>query len=162
MNNKLFIVCPFSDMENFIRRKYGSDVFFVSAMGTIFDSHESSIHETIKQLLTHQKVTALYLVSDTSCRFLNNALNSICRYSSYPDSTIQKLLINNHAKWTQNKTKDNQQTLLAELILKHQAAGLQQHNLLSEGLEDKISVTGLITSKKNDNIIELQMPAILP
>ena len=76
MNNKLFLVCPFSCMENFISNKYGDDVFFITAMGTIFQYDETEYLETIKQFIDRENITEIFVVSDTSCRFINNALKN--------------------------------------------------------------------------------------
>ena len=56
MSNKLFLVCPFSSMENFIREKYGDNVFFMTAMAAILNFNSEEI-SAIKLFIEREKVS---------------------------------------------------------------------------------------------------------
>ena len=52
MNNKLFLVCPFSNMENFIRKKYGPNIFFMTSIAGIFQSKDENYVKAIRGILS--------------------------------------------------------------------------------------------------------------
>lgn len=156
MNNKLFLVCPFSCMENFIRKKYGDDVFFLTAMGNIFQFEESEYLETIKDFIERENIKEIFVVSDTSCRFLNSALKNETGYDSYSETVIQNLLRDNYALVMNEKTIEQQQIKLAELIVNYQASELKKSGCFQqEIILNKILIRELVTSKKTNQIIQL-------
>ena len=156
MNNKLFLVCPFSCLENFIREKYGKDVFFITAMGTIFQFEGEEYLESIKRFIDRENITAIFVVSDTSCRFINNALKNEIGFGSYSETVIQKLLKENYALVMNEKIIEQQQIKLAELIVNYQASELKKSECFQqEIILKKILIRELVTSKKTNQIIQL-------
>ena len=148
MNTKLFLVCPFSCMENFIREKYGDDVFFITAMGAVFQLNETEYLKSVKDFIERENITEIFVASDASCRFINNALKNELNYGMYSESVIQKLLKDNYALVMIEKTIDEQQIKLAELIVNHQATELKKpHCLQQQIIQNKIIIKELITSK---------------
>jgi hypothetical protein len=95
-------------MENFIRNKYGDDVFFITAMGTVFQLQETQYLKTIKDFIDRKEIIEIFIVSDTSCRFINNALRKELGYGSYSETVIQKLLKENYA-FVMNEKKIEEQ-----------------------------------------------------
>ena len=63
----------------------------------------------------------MFVVSDTSCRFINGAITNERSYDSNCEMVIQNLLKDNYAFVVNEKTIEEQQIKLAELIIKHQA-----------------------------------------
>ncbi|MEY4876295.1 MAG: hypothetical protein RL708_1444 [Bacteroidota bacterium] len=155
-NNKLFLVCPFSCMENFIRQKYGDDVFFITAMGTVFKLEEREYLETIKQFISRENITEIFVVSDTSCRFIKNVLKNEINSGSHSETVIQNLLRDNYALVMNEKTIEQQQIKLAQLIVNYQAEELKKTNCLQQQiLQNKILIRELVTSKNSNQIIQL-------
>ncbi|MDO8951384.1 MAG: hypothetical protein Q7U86_02105 [Draconibacterium sp.] len=156
MNNKLFFICPFSQLENFIREKYGDDVFFITAMGTIFQFDETEYLESIKDFINRENITEIFVVSDTSCRFINNALINENNTGSYSETVIKNLLKDNYAFVMKEKTIEQQQIKLAELIVNYQASELLKPECFQQQIiQNKILIKELITSKKTNQIIQL-------
>ncbi|HSW55077.1 MAG TPA: carbonic anhydrase [Ignavibacteriaceae bacterium] len=158
MKNKLFLLCPFSCMENFIRNKYGDDVFFITAIGTIFQFQETEYLESIKDFINRENITEIFVVSDTSCRFINNALTNENNTGGYSETVIKNLLKDNYAFVMKEKTVEQQQIKLAELIVNYQAAELKKPNCLQQQIiQNKILIRELVTSKKANQIIQLTL-----
>jgi carbonic anhydrase len=158
MKNKLFLVCPFSCMESFIRAKFGEDVFFITAMGTIFQLKETHYLESVKSFIARENIAEIFVVSDTSCRFINNALTNAKNSGSYSEKVIQKLLNDNYAHVMHEKTTEQQQLKLAELIVGYQSAEIKKSNIFQQQIIQKeIKIKGLITTQKTDQIIQLTL-----
>lgn len=160
MNNKLFLVCPFSSMENFIRQNYGDDVFYITAMAGIFQCNEKEWIEEIKYFISSENINEIFIVSDISCRFINAALNKEKTNGYYSERVIQKLVEDNYDLIMENKAIHEQQIKLAELIVKHQATELKNPNCLQQQIiQSNISIKELITSKAENKITELNFHA---
>ena len=159
MNNKLFLVCPFSLMEKFITTKYGKDVFFLTAMGAVFNFQDKKYLRAVKNFIVREKIEEITIVIDTSCRFINNALSNGLYYGSKSENTIRKLLKDQDATELNRKTVGEQQSRLAGLIISYQAHEMMKQETFQDIIIDnKISVKGLITTKEIDNIVELTFP----
>ena len=155
MNNKLLLVCPFSMMENFIRERYGDDVFFITAMAAVlhFDGEEIS---AIKKYIKKEKIQKIIIASDTSCRFINRALKNEKELGSYSETIINKIILQNRAALTKTNSEEEKQKIIANSIVKNQVQEICNPDLfLSEILKNKIAVMGIITTKSNNELTEL-------
>ena len=74
MNNKLFFICPFSQLEHFIREKYGDDVFFITTLDDVFQFEDANYAEVIRDFIKRENITDIFVVNDTSCRFIKSVL----------------------------------------------------------------------------------------
>jgi hypothetical protein len=87
--NKLFLVCPFCQMENFIVKHYG-EVFFLTVPAAIFNVGSEELG-VIKEFITRENIRGIYLVSETSCNFAKNVLDNT-NHSELPwETEIRKL-----------------------------------------------------------------------
>ena len=155
MNNKLFLVCPFSFMENFIRQKYGDDVFFMTAMATVMHFEREEI-SAIKLFIEREKVQEIIITSDTSCRFINGALKCEKEFGSYAETQIKNIVLENEDALAKTNSEEEKQKIIANSIVKNQAQEIRSSNLfLSEIFKSKIIIKGIITTKSNNEIIEL-------
>lgn len=127
-------------------------------MGTIFQFEETEYLESIKDFIDREKITEIFVVSDTSCRFINGAIKNERSYDSNCETVIQNLLKDNYALVMNEKTIDKQQLKLAELIVNYQAAELKKSNCLQQQIiQNKIVIRELVTSKKINQIIQLKL-----
>ncbi len=156
MRPKLFLVCPFSGIENFIRNRYGEDVFFLTSMGAVFQFQEKEYLQIVKEFIDRENIAEIFIVSDTSCRFINNALKHRLGYDSYSETVIQTLLKRNYTDVMKKESMAEQQIKLARLIINHQANEIMKHNLFEHQIiENKILIKGLITIKEINHVVEL-------
>ena len=156
MNNKLFLVCPFSCMENFIRQKFGDNVFFITAMAAVFQFNETEYLKSIKDLIEREEIQEIIIASDTSCRFINGVLNDEKEFGSYAETQIKNILLENVDGLTNSNRIADKQKIIAQFIIKNQAQELSKHYLFrSEILKNKIVVKGIVTTKSNNEIVEI-------
>jgi carbonic anhydrase len=157
MKNKLFLVCPFSNMENFIHLKYGEDVFFISAMATHAHFHDAKYLESVIDFISNQQIGEIYIVNDTSCRFLNAVLNGDSTADSTSEKSIQQLLVDNYAWIMQQRTRSEQLKILANLNIKKQTFEIRMNERFSSLiLQYNIGIKGLITTKSENEIVEIK------
>lgn len=156
MNNKIFLVCPFSQMENFIKAKFGEDVFFLAAMGGVFDFNDKKYLQAVKNFIVRENIEEIIFVSETSCRFINNALRHGLHCGSNSENVIRKLLVDEKAAGLNRKSVTEQQKRLAELIVEHQAGELMKSEIFRLLIvKNRILVKGLITTREIDKISEV-------
>lgn len=70
MNRILFIVCPFSSTEAFLRKAFGDGHCFLTVPGAIPDLEDPFTLETIRNLIVEKGVRSIRVVNDASCRFI--------------------------------------------------------------------------------------------
>lgn len=145
--NKLFLVCPFCQMENFIIKHYG-EVFFLTAPAAMFHFENGDL-QAIKEFITSEHIKDIYLTGDTSCNITKNVLD---------DKN------NSPLKWLQceieiQKLKSDNDSLhsLTEKMLKEQANSLCSKNFFGKEIEaGNISLHLLITDKQENRITEIE------
>ena len=141
-SNKLFFVCPFCQMEHFIRKKYGN-VFFVTAPAGIFSFNEEDFAREIKFFLLRQNITELYLVCDLECNFLNGALSGGTSFGLSCEQVIKSLV----------SSADNSFSL-AEKIIEYQVNRIKNVSGVTDVISSKkIKIYGMVTSKKKNSFV---------
>jgi hypothetical protein len=142
--NKLFLVCPFCQIENFIIKHYGK-AFFYTAPAAMFHFESDSL-QAIKEFITREDVREIYLVGETSCNFTNNVLDNKDLSGLQCETEIQKLI----------SIGDSPQSL-TEKMMKHQANRLRSKELFGKEIEaGNTSLHILITDKKENKIAEIE------
>lgn len=147
--NKLFIICPFSRMEPFLRHKYGDDVYFLTFTGAIIQYDEPEYLLDIKNLIQRERIRTIYVVNDISCRFINGIINKNKLFGLYAEEVIEDLYIEHYRTEFKGQSVSTQQLKLAELNIKNQVDELLNSCLLGPYLsKHSIEIKGLITSKE--------------
>ena len=157
MNNKLFLVCPFSCMEIFIRKYFGDDVFFITAIAAAFQSEEQEYLEKVKALIERESITEIIIVNDTSCRFINSVLKNKNGFAYPAEQILQKMFNENYSVLMQKKLLAEQQEMLAVFNVKHQANEMLKSILFQQNHSKNTKLTGLVTTKASNRIKEINM-----
>ena len=138
--NKLFLVCPFCQMENFIVKHYG-EVFFFTTPAAIFHVGSEELG-VIKEFITRVNIRGIYLVGETSCNFTKNVLDNT-NHSGLPwETEIQKM-----------KSADDTLCSLTLKILKEQAIRLRSENLFGKEIASGNILLHTLQTVKNENKI---------
>lgn len=156
MNNKLFLICPFSQLEHFIRERYGDDVFFITALGDVFEFEDANYAEVIRDFIKRENITDIFVVNDTSCRFIKRVLEKEKGFETFSEEVMINLLIDNYSVVMQTNSLIEQKKTLAELNIMRQVKEILSNELfLQQIVQNKISIKGLITAKAENKLIEL-------
>lgn len=157
MNNKLFLVCPFSCMENFIRQKYGDDVFFITALGAVFQFEDVNYTEVLRDFIIRENITEITIVNDKSCRFIKSVLEKEKGFETFSEEVMLTLLIDNYSVIMHNKSLIEQTKALAELNIRRQVKEILANELfLQTIIQENVRIKGLITTKAENKLIELK------
>ena len=154
MNNKLFLVCPFSCMEIYIRQKFGDNVFFISAMAAVlrFDRDDIS---AIKQFIEREKIQKILIAGDTSCRFINGVLKNEKGFESYGESLIKNIVLENKDTLSKACSELEKQKIITKSLIVNQLQEICSPDyFLSEILHNGLRIGGIITTKSRNELTE--------
>lgn len=158
MKNQLFLVCPFSNMEHFIRQKFGQEAFFLTAMAGQSQFHELRYTEAMLELIDREQITELYLVQDTSCRFMNGLLDAEPIHGSIAENKLEQLLVEHYAEIKSQTTRTLQLKKFAAINLRAQLREIGANVFLSSWMaQNRLEIKGLITTKAENEVLEIQL-----
>ncbi len=155
-NSKLFLICPDAHLELFIRKRYGTDVFFLTALGGVFNFEEQSYLEAVLGLIEREGIGEIIFVNDTSCRFINSVLEADPRLATSAEYALLDLLIRHYYYVMRGTAPLERERRLAALNIQHQAEELLSTAFFQQpGLQDKVAIKGLISTKALGKTLEI-------
>ncbi len=139
--NRLFIICPFSNLEIFLKNKYGDSSYFLTFPG----GYTLENIEVIYKAITEYSINEIVLVSDINCRFSNSVITQKPIYGFSFEKFLEDLYIENY-NLIKNETSIQKKLFsLITLNLNKQLHTIQNSNLLLPILNSKkIKIKGLI------------------
>jgi hypothetical protein len=141
MGNKLFIICPFSGLEHFLRTKYGEDVFFLTYSASILQHND---YEYITEL--------------RQCRFIKQVIQQKQKFGLASESTLEELYIEHYFSEFKDKSMLDQTYNLAKLNVMKQVHECLQSSIIGKTIEENaIKVKGLICSKITRSIADINI-----
>jgi carbonic anhydrase len=156
MNNTLFIVCPFSTMEPFLRTKFGDDAFFLTAAGAVLPQRPWDFTEAVADFLTRQRIDTICIVNDMSCRFVDAIVRRKTLHGLPVETVLEDLYVEYYNTVFRDRPLFKQQYKLAELNVLRQARELLESSLIGRLIADNgITVKGLVTSRERDLVREV-------
>ena len=151
MDNRLFIVCPFSCMETFLQYKYGHDIYFLTYSGAIVQNQESEFIAKVEEFIFRESIKSIYIVNDTSCRFINGIINKNTLFGLSSEKVMEALYIEHYFSEFKDQSLCNQKYKLAELNVKNQIKVMLNSPLLGSCIAKfDIEVKGIITSREKE------------
>ncbi|WP_164490121.1 hypothetical protein [Runella sp. SP2] len=140
-SNQLFLVCPFCQMEGFIRKHFGN-VFFLTSPASVFDFEDDAYLKEVKKTIYNENIQDIYLVGDVSCQFVRNALISRELGFCACEQFIGEL-----------RSETDTPVSLTEKLLKKQLYELSAERIFGSELEKgELQLHALMTSKA-ENLI---------
>lgn len=145
-------------MEPFLIKRFGQEVYFATAMGSVFNFNDKVYLDFFQQFLKSNKINEINIVVETSCRFLNSILNKEGKINCAVEEVIQSLFLHNAREIEQEVTLQAKQTYLAKLLIKDQIKELEKIELFSTLAQQKaLSLKGLVTSISDKRINEVKI-----
>lgn len=158
MKNKLFLICPDCQIDHFIKEKYGNDIFFLTALGAVFNFNEVNYIEAIADFMERESIAEIFIVNDTSCRFIKSILEKEKGYGTYAEHVLLNLLIDNYSNIMVSSSLMDKKKTLMELNIQRQALEILSNELfLPQIVQAKIRLKGLITTKAENKIKEVNV-----
>lgn len=143
-NNQLFLICPFCQMEHFIRKHYG-EALFLTAPAAIFHFGVEEV-QAIRDFIARENITRIFLVAETSCNFTHNVLYNKNHSGLRCETDIQKL-----------KSAEDTLCSLTHKIATQEAARLEKIFLNGIAVNSAaIQLHALLTYKNQNRIIKIK------
>jgi hypothetical protein len=154
MNKKLFFICPIAQLENKIRDKYGDEVYFMTALGSVFQTHNIDFTEEVCDFIRREAIEEIYIVNDTNCPFIQNVLFENRSFQSTAEEALIKLLIENYSLINAKTEIIDKVKCLMELNIQRQIDHFTSNTLLNNLIQSNgIEIYGLIHSKTEQTVL---------
>lgn len=155
MKNKLFFVCPECQMEHFIQEHYDQDVFFLTALGAVFDFQDTELTDSLNDFITKNSITDIFIVNDTSCSFIKSVLENEKGFGTSCETTLLNLLIDHYSIMMTNLPPIRKQEYLGKVNCERQANEIVANESFKHLVsQTNISIKGLVTTKSKNKIAE--------
>lgn len=157
IQNKLFIICPFSNLEFFLQKYFGKNSFFLTFSCAIIETQDYQYLETIRDFIVTQNIQTVYIVNDVNCRFINNIISNKKSLGLWSENILQNLYFEEYFTHFKNKPLAYQQYKLAELNVMNQINNMQHFSLLQTLLiNNSFDLKGLITCMNTQKVKEIK------
>jgi len=146
---KLYLICPDCHIEKIIRQKFGNDVYFLTALGSVFDISEFEYAEEVNRFINNEIILEIVIVNDIHCTFICNTVQRDKNYNTQAEKELTKLQENNKPKF-ELLDLDKRKELLAELNIYRQAYELLEVAFIGNKIKDGLlKLSGLIYNREN-------------
>lgn len=155
--NKLYLICPECHIEQAIREEFGNDIYFLTALGSIFEISEFEYAEDVNQLINSSTISEIVIVNDIHCTFITNIVYNRQNHGTDADKVLFDLKINNKENF---EVLDvfNQQKYLANLNIYRQAYELMDVAFIGSKIEEgTIQLSGLIFNRETLEFEEVKL-----
>lgn len=158
-NNNLFLICPFSSVEPFIRSKYGNENYFLTAPAGYFKFEEEPYLQEVRNFIARNNPDNIYIVHDTSCRFLRAVVSE---QEEQPEVTVCKPILevfqrNRHAIMEASDTEAKVEKLAEYSMVQQTTHWVQSQVLGREIKRHGIQIKGLITNRQEQACKEVEI-----
>lgn len=154
---KLYLICPDCHIEQAIRQKHGSDSYFLTALGSVFDISEFEYAEEVNQFINNETISEIVIVNDVNCTFISNTIVKDKNHETKAEKVLQQLMLNNRSSFIQSEQAD-QKKLLARLNIYRQAYELLEVAFIGNKITDGIiDLSGLIYNRENSEFEKLKL-----
>lgn len=148
--NSLFIICPFCQLENYLRTKFGEDVFFMTATAAVLNFNYDEL-TVIKDFIKREQISTIYVVNDVSCNFIEEAINNKKEFGLYCEKELRMLVQNSNSIIEVKNSLETKKEMLAENNVSKQLMYLNSEKIFHEASFLKIKIHGMITDKNKSN-----------
>lgn len=150
-HNKLYIVCPFSQMETFITHEICSDAYFLTGMAGRLCLDDDENTGIIRFFIEKENIRGLFVVNDLNCRFINEVLTNSAKHAVPATDTLKKLFSDFREVFPSEKPLERKKHLLAKLNINDHIRELRSNKVLKTlFLNDNVKIRGLITDKMSN------------
>jgi carbonic anhydrase len=140
---RLFIVCPFCQLEHVLRNRFGNDIYFITETASSLQFSQSEIG-IIKNFVKNEKINHIHVVCDISCNFYEEVINGDRDFNIPAVRELRKL--HNELLPPAKRTKEE---LIKHNILK-QLAYLSSEEIFKSELDNStIKISGMLIDKSN-------------
>jgi len=155
--NRLFLICPDCYLEIPLRKIFGENSFFLTALGTAFDLDNFETLEEVNQFIIGENINEIVLVNDHQCTFVKSAIKNEIRFDTKAEEVLVKIANSNEdIKSIQNETLKCKQ--ISKVNLKRLAYELTESAFIGNKINDgEIVLKGIIYNRDDNTIQETNL-----
>jgi carbonic anhydrase len=155
---KLFLICPSCHIENHIRKHFDGSLFFLTALGSVFDTSGLSYASGMNELLINENISEIIIVNDSSCKFILAVLNNGKGFHTGAEEVLQILHSTCQIEIWSEKKMSRRAFKLAELNIKQQAQSLKETAYIGNKISNKeIGIKGLVYEREEKSFSEISL-----
>lgn len=156
MSSKLFLVCPAGQSEHKIRYKYEGNLYFLTALGGVFDMSDAHYASSVIETIQRESIKEVYVVSDTACMFINSIIHHKFIFPTKAEKQLADLFKSNQYIFNNAENLLEKAALLAELNIKQELHKLSNNPLLKdEIIKNNISLHGILLTGFKSKMISV-------
>ena len=145
----LFLICPDCFLEGEIKKQFGSYCYFLTALGAVFTLQAFEYAEEINNFIIRENIKRNYVVNDTSCIQIREALNEYPSWKSDSERVLRMLKLKHRSAFKTLPDLIECKKKLAELNIKEQASQLLEFPFVGLKISNnQIGLSGLIYDRK--------------
>lgn len=156
MNNQLFIVCPFSNLEHWVKKQYGQDVLFLSVPAGLVPLSDDTFREELKRIITENNITEIYVTNEVSNPFIQSVFDESFKRDIALLNSVADLKEEFWMERFEGLSLQQQKLKLAELMIEQSMEMLQSISISIQSSDSSIQIRGIVISKKAGFIKELK------
>jgi carbonic anhydrase len=155
---RLFLICPGCHIENAIRKHFDGSLFFLTALGSVFDTSGLSYASGMNELLINENISEIIIVNDSSCKFIRAVLNNEKGFDTEAEEVLQVLHSTCQIEIWSEKKLSRRAFKLAELNVKQQAQSLKETAYIGNKIDNKeIGIKGVIYEREKKSFSEISL-----
>lgn len=148
--NKLFIICPFSNIESFLRKEFGEEIFFMTYSGGVIQYCDIEFLSHVKDIVLNEKISQIYFVNDINCKFIDEVLSKKTKKNEI-SVLLEEYYVQHYFSLFENKSIANQKYNLAKINIFNQIQEFVNSFYFKNIIESEgIEIYGMITDKINN------------
>jgi hypothetical protein len=132
--NQLFIVCPFSKIENQFYSKNECIPFFITRLGACTDSMDLSTQHALLHFIKEQNILQITLAVSTECAFMDRIISRKKLFGLAPEKTMEDIYIDHYNKTFKFLDTKEQKIELARLYAADQLNSFKNLTFLKQFL----------------------------
>lgn len=122
---RLFLVCPTWCLEQRLRKKFGENSYFMTALAGVFSFDEAQIIQ-IEDLVKRQGIDKICVVANPNCQFVKNIINPISYHHTKAEELLTKIYHKKYDEIHRESTFEDQCLKLSIYRAELQVAYLQR------------------------------------
>jgi hypothetical protein len=141
---ELFLVCPFSNAEAYVRENINPEGYFMTSAASVFRFNSIEYIESIVEFIQRCEIKQIYCVASAECRFIKEVINGSATDDFFAVHELKKLH-SQHIELFHGLSNREKIQLLTNLQIQQQAEDL---SLLLAAYSIEIPVKPLLLKQR--------------
>lgn len=158
MHSNLYFICPFSQLEPYLREQFGQDHLFATAMAGIPPLQDPQYCLEIASIIRRNRVKEIVMVNDIECRFLQGVLQRDNVGDTPCVNQLRQLYSEFLLEILVRGTSEKQAKCFAVINLVEQSRRLVQCKVLGPLIEAQgIQLKGMVTNRSAGSVTSFHL-----